>query len=383
MNNSSQYVRRKYHLIIIAFITVILPPAYPGTGQIIHKRIEPLRTDNRPVIDGSQEDECWLNAPVAKDFCQYEPVNLGTTDFRTEVKIVYDNSAIYFLAIMNDDSPDSIYTNLSPRDAFGSAMADHFVVNLSPFRDGKNAYEFWLSAAGVQSDLKMIPDGTDNSWNGVWKAACRITEEGWIAEFEIPYTDIRFTKADSQLWGINFWRSVRRRAQWDSWNPVNKETGNELIEMGELCNLRDIKPPLRLSFTPYISSYLLKEPEIEKTGYSFNGGMDLKYGINESFTLDMTLVPDFGQVQSDDKVLNLSPYETYYGEQRPFFTEGTELLSKLGIFYTRRVGAEPSGHNSAEEQLQDGETLTGNPDETRLINATKITGRTAKGTGLG
>jgi hypothetical protein len=231
-------------------------------------------------------------------------------------------------------------------------------------------------------DVKTFSTGQDISWDAVWKSSVKITEEGWIAEMEIPYSALRFPKTDTQLWGINFFREIRRIREISSWNYVNKEVDGELNQAGELSGIENIKPPLRLSFEPYLSTSVLKEPSQDQWDFKFSGGMDLKYGINESFTLDMTLIPDFSQVPSDDQVVNLGPFETYYSEKRQFFTEGVELFSRGDIFYSRRIGSEPRGYDAVESEFDEAD-IVDNPEQTQLVNATKISGRNSKGTGLG
>jgi hypothetical protein len=179
------------------------------------------------------------------------------------------------------------------------------------------------------------------------------------------------------------WRNFFRRQEYSTWTYVDNTTQDIFRFYGELTGIRDIKPPVRLSFSPYITGYLDKNPDQNKWSYFIRGGLDLKYGINESYTLDMMLIPDFGQVQSDDVILNLTPFEIRYDEKRQFFTEGTELFDKCEIFYTRRVGSSPKNYNAAYDSLRVNEEITQNPEETRIINATKISGRNPNGFGTG
>jgi len=186
-----------------------------------------------------------------------------------------------------------------------------------------------------------------------------------------------------QEWGINCQREIRRFREVNSWNLVDSKVSGYVNQCGLLEGIRDIRPPLRLSVTPYVSGYLQNSPGNNDYDFSYNYGADLKYGINQSFTLDMTLIPDFGQVRSDDIVYNFSPFEIRYAERRQFFTEGTELFNKGNIFYTRRVGSQPKGHDQVDDHLDSNEVVSENPAETRLINASKISGRTNKGLGIG
>lgn len=351
-------------------------------GQETRKQAEAYRTSAVPTIDGVLDEAEWKNSIPADEFFQYDPYNGPPASNKTEVRIMYDDKALYIGAMMYDNSPDSILTELGFRDAH-NLNADYVSINLNTYNDGLNVVTFGVTASGVQFDQKEINDDDDRSWNAVWLSKVSINEQGWVAEIKIPYSAIRFPESDDQTWGFNIWRSVRRKREMSSWNFVDKKIEGKNRQSGELINLRNIKPPLRLSFTPYVSGYLEKQADAENWDYSLNYGMDLKYGINESFTLDMTLIPDFGQVQSDDEIFNLSPFEVYYEERRPFFTEGTELFEKGDIFYSRRVGSLPDGYSSVEDSLNEGEFVNDNPNKTKLINATKISGRTNKGLGIG
>lgn len=347
------------------------------------KVLEIVKVKESPKIDGLLNESVWQNAAVAKDFFQYAPYNGKKPSLPTEIKIIYDNHAIYIAAILSDNQPDSILKDLSTRDSFDEANADLFAVSINTFNDGINAVNFMVSAAGVQSDAKVAGNEDDANWDAVWESAVKITENGWIAEIKIPYSALRFSKEKNQTWGIHLFRNIRRYREWSTWNFVDINVRGFTNQMGELSGINDIEPPLRLSVTPYVSTYLENDAEGNIWNSDFNAGMDLKWGINQSFTLDMILIPDFGQVQSDDEVLNLSPFEVRYDEQRQYFTEGTELFNKGNIFYSRRIGGSPKGSDEVYDNLGADEEVTRNPAETKLINATKISGRTSSGLGVG
>ena len=351
-------------------------------GQVQRKQVAAYPVQTRIQIDGLLDEAAWQQAPVAGDFVQFEPYNGAAPTEITEVKILYDDAAIYIGAIMYDSAPDSILTELGFRDA-DNLNADYIIFSLSPYNDGLNASAFGVTASGVQLDARIYNDDDDEDWDAVWVSHVRHTDSGWTAEVKIPYSALRFPENDAQIWGFNAERSIRRKREIDTWNFIDKNIQGRLKQAGEITHLYNIRPPLRLSLTPYVSAYLEKLANDPSWGYSFNYGIDLKYGINESFTLDMTLIPDFGQVQSDDQIFNLSPFEVYYQERRPFFTEGTELFGKGNIFYSRRVGDVPDGYAAVYDSLQPGEMVTENPAKTRLLNATKISGRTGKGLGIG
>ncbi|HDZ40068.1 MAG TPA: hypothetical protein ENH59_00070 [Bacteroidetes bacterium] len=360
-------------------------------AQVLYekKTLEAVRATEPPVIDGIIDEQVWQTSNIAGDFIQYSPYGGQPSKLDTEVRFLFDDEAVYIAAMMYDTSPDSIYRNLGQRDNDRDLNADFFYVDISTFNDGLNGETFKISASGVQSDMKARSSGErrdrrhgDSSWDAVWYSSVRINETGWVTEVKIPFSALRFPSNQVQTWGVNFWREIRRYREISSWNYVDREAGSTFNHLGEVSRLSDIVPPVRFSFTPYVSGYIEKyngqEPD-----YTANGGVDIKYGINESFTLDATLIPDFGQVQSDDMVLNLTPYEVKYNERRPFFMEGTELFNRGDIFYSRRIGSMPRYHNNAADSLEDNEILSNNPQESSLINASKISGRTKSGLGIG
>ncbi|MDD4603847.1 MAG: DUF5916 domain-containing protein [Bacteroidales bacterium] len=335
-------------------------------------------------IDGVLDESVWATAPVADNFLQRAPYNGKAATYSTQVRLLYNNSGLYVGAQMDDPHPDSIPAQLGLRDN-SDLNADYFILVLSPFNDGINAFCFLVYISDVQVDFK-IPgaDGNDDySWDAVWQSKAKKNEHGWTVEMKIPYSAIRFPKKPVQEWGLNFQRSFRRARETDTWNFVDAKVSGFTNQCGLLHGIQDITPPLRLSLTPYVSGYLENSAGSSSYEFSYNYGADLKYGINQSFTLDMTLIPDFGQVRSDDKIYNFSPFEIQYDERRQFFTEGTELFNKGGIFYSRRVGNEPKGYSKAYNDLQKNEMVTDNPSQTKLVNATKISGRTTKGLGIG
>jgi hypothetical protein len=366
------------------FIILICLNALPVFAQHQKKSINATRITEAPKIDGKLDEAVWQNLPVATDFTQTIPYNGRPGTQKTVVKIVYDDEAIYFGAMLYDSSPDSILTGLGRRDAFDDEItADLFIVELNPYNDDQMLSAFKLSASGVQIDEKVTYGNWDKSWDAVWYSNVSIVDSGWIAEVKIPYSALRLPSKNVQTWGLHLWRCLKRKEEWTSWNFVNEKEESTVHQVGQLTGIEDVKPPVRLSFTPYFSTYWLHDDEKNASSYSFKGGLDLKYGINESFTLDMMLIPDFGQVQSDDPVLNLSTVETYYNERRGFFTEGTELFNKAGIFYSRRIGAQPTDYWNVYSGLNEQEEVVENPSETQILNATKVSGRTNKGLGIG
>jgi hypothetical protein len=347
------------------------------------KNIVAVRISVPPKIDGHPDEEFWKTAPVAGNFVEYSPRSGTLPPLQTMIKFAYDDVALYILAVMYDSRPDSICHELGRRDQVESLNTDYISFDILPYNDGLNMYEFKVTPANLQNDCKYSAMGTDITWDAVWESAALITDSAWITEVRIPYSALRFPKVENQVWGINMWRNIHRSHEYSTWSWVDNKSQDIFRYYGTLTGISRIKPPVRLSFAPYVSGYLEKSPDNKNWSWLLRGGLDLRYGINESYTLDMMLIPDFGQVQSDDQVLNLTPFEIRYDEKRQFFTEGTELFNKCEIFYTRRVGSMPKNYDKAYAVLDSTEKVIKNPEQTRIINATKISGRNAKGFGIG
>ncbi|MXV14781.1 DUF5916 domain-containing protein [Hufsiella ginkgonis] len=357
-------------------------------GQVASKKMKAVRTDIAPDIDGDITDDVWKKADVAVDFIELRPKPglHEDRDHRTEVRLLYDNTAVYVSARMYEKTIDSVARELVSRDNTGNS--DFIGIILDTYQDKINGSGFFVTAAGVQFDAKYSLGGNeDEAWNAVWFSKVKVDAQGWTAELKIPYSALRFSKKDVQNWGLNLIRMRRFSQKQLFWNPLDPLKNGLMNQEGTLEGIENIDPPVRLSFSPYISSYVNHYPyniaDVKNTTGSFNGGMDVKYGINDAFTLDMTLVPDFGQVQSDNRVLNLTPFEIQFNENRSFFTEGTELFSKGDLFYSRRVGGTPVNYYDVQGSLRAGEHIVRNPSESRLVNATKVSGRTTKGLGIG
>lgn len=350
-------------------------------SQVPKKILPATRIDTELKIDGFLNEASWQNVPVAKDFVMFSPGsgNPEPIDQKTEVKVLYSNEAIYIGAILYDSSPDSILKQLTPRDSY-SQNNDWFGFFINPYNDGQSDFNFWVTAAGVQADSRTTSSGDDFSWNTVWKSAIQITDKGWMVEIEIPYMSLRFPEVPTSDWGLNMMRNIRRNRTEYSWNFLDRNSGFALeYQSGILKGMKDIQPPTRLSLNPYFSSYA--DDYDGNTNYDLNAGLDLKYGINEAFTLDMTLIPDFGQVAFDPQFLNLSPFENRFDENRPFFTEGTDLFQKGDLFYSRRIGGSP--RNITGVDLTGNDSVDIRQEYTQLLNATKISGRTKNNLGIG
>jgi Domain of unknown function (DUF5916)/Carbohydrate family 9 binding domain-like len=352
------------------------------------KSISATKINQSVKIDGNLDDAIWQNMEPVTDFITSTP-NFGkVSTHKTLVKIAYDNSAVYVGAYLYDN-PNDIRKQFTQRDLIDRQDVDIFVVGFDTYHDRQNAFIFRVTAAGVQADAKESRGGEvfDRTWDAVWESQVSIKADGWVAEIKIPFSAIRFSKNKIQDWGINFARFVRRENENSIWNPEDPKINGDINQWGDWVGLKDITPPLRLSFQPYISGGARISPTAkgDVTEILKSGGMDVKYGINESFTLDMTLIPDFAQVQSDNTLLNLTPFEVKFDDYRPFFTEGTELFNKAGLFYSRRVGAAPGGTAGVLRKYGNNPAykIDKNPGITRLYNATKFSGRNKNNLGIG
>lgn len=369
-------------LFLFSFLCFTRLNAQSQPRQLAAKRI-----DATIKIDGVLDEPVWKETTPAADFIEWRP-NPGAKEdptAKTEVYIVYDNTSIYIAGYCHERTKDSINKELVGRDVIGSN--DYVGVIFDTYYDKINGFGFYVTPLGEQFDARYSStNGEDGSWNAVWSSESRIHPDGWTFEMRIPYSALRFSNLDKQTWGLNITRNRKQIGRQYMWNPVDPKINGFMNQSGEWTGIEKIESPVRLSLSPYLSTYLNHYPNngnAKDLTSSINGGMDVKYGISEAFTLDMTLIPDFGQVQSDNQVLNLTPFEVEYNENRAFFTEGTELFNKGDLFYSRRIGGMPLRYGEVSDRLLPGETLVKNPRESKLVNATKVSGRTSKGLGLG
>lgn len=349
-------------------------------AQQSKKMINSLRIHSPVQIDGKLDEPFWNEISATDSFIQYEPYNGKPSAFKTEVKFGYSDYALYVGAILYDNCPDSIMNQMGLRDQIG--QTDFFGISVDPFNDYQSAYTFIVTPANIQFDARET-DEEDLSWDAVWISEVTIFEKGWMVEMEIPYSALRFPQKTEHVWGLNIVRNVQRSREKSFWNFVDAKINGYVKQSGELVGLNSIDAPVRLSVMPYVSAYVFKKTDGTPFDYSLKGGMDLKYGINESYTLDMMLIPDFGQVESDDKINNITAFETFYEEKRPFFTEGTELFQKGEIFYSRRIGSINPFYLEKDYELLANEKVDELPGEAPLINVTKITGKGKKGLSIG
>lgn len=353
-----------------------------------------LKINGSIKIDGNLDEASWKEAAPADSFILNSPQFGVPASQRSIVRILYNDQAIYVGAYLYDD-PKLIRKQLTSRDGEQRNDVDYFSVFFDTYNDDQNGFQFLVTSRNVQSDGRLLPNlnsqfgpPSDYTWDAVWESRVQMRDDGWTVEMKIPYSALRFSKKDIQEWGINFQRYSRRNNESSFWNKIDPNQNGFVNQFGNVKGIKNILPPLRLSFLPYVTAGTRVVPYAtgeKKTDFLRNGGMDVKYGINESFTLDATLIPDFGQVISDNVVLNLSPFEVQFQENRPFFTEGIELFNKAGLFYSRRVGNTPGGYNTVRNMVSSNPNLSiiSNPGITQLYNASKFSGRNKKKLGIG
>ncbi len=363
----------KISYVSIVFLLLISISSF---GQ--RKTLFTSRTAEKIAIDGQLTEDSWATAEAATDFIMYNPDNGKEINpkKKTAVKVLYDDDAIYVGAVLFDDEPSKMLKEMTQRDKFGSA--EHFGVYINGYNDGQQDFQFYVSSAGVQMDcVATEANGEDYSWDAIWESSVKITDFGWVVEMRIPYAALRFSNAQKQTWGMNFYRELRRDRQQYTWNFIDTKVNGTINQTGILQGIENIKTPTRLFFIPYSSYYYEANKDDSKN--TFKGGLDIKYGISDSFTLDAILIPDFGQTKFDNVELNLGPFEQQFNENRPFFTEGTDLFNKGGLLYSRRIGGSPSTFLTSS----DPDVVVDNPTTVDLLNAIKISGRTKGGLGIG
>ena len=350
------------------------------------------RFDSPPKIDGIIDDKQWKDLNAATDFERWMPTN-GLSEregYENYVYMGYDDNAVYIAAKFNDPNPSLIAKEFSQRDNIWDVNADSFFLNINTNDNHVSDQGFQITSAGTLGDSFTSGEFSDKDWNfdTVFEGQVTIDDNGWNLEMRIPYSALRFPSKKIQSWGIQFARIMKEFGELYTWNYVDQKTANYRESLGLLTGIKDISPPTRLFFYPYAQSSVdLNKNSKPLIGYS--AGMDLKYGINNSFTLDATLIPDFGQVAFDEEELNLSPFEQKFYENRAFFTEGAALFKKAdnrgyrggNFFYSRRIGEDISFDE--EEILNKNEEISSYDRKADLLNSIKLTGTTNSGLSIG
>ncbi len=368
------------------------PPSNPF-GRIYPPRIYNTvkLTGTPPVIDGRLDDPAWKEGEWAGDYIQQIPTEGAKPSQPTEIKILYDEKNVY-VAIRAYDNPRLIHRYGTRRDKVEDS-GDIVGVCFDSYNDKRTGFEFDLSAGGGKTDLLLANDGWDTTWDAVWYGKTGMEENAWTAEFQIPLNQLRYGSQDEQVWGLHAWRWIDRNQEEDQWNLIPRQSTGRMYNLGELHGVRGLKRFRHIELLPHVVSKLTSDPEVAGDPYH-NGlqgaasvGLDAKIGITSNFTLDATVNPDFGQVEADPSVMNLTTYETFYPEKRPFFLEGKSImkfnLAQEGnggdmLFYSRRIGGAPA----FSPALGEGEFMRF-PEATSILDAVKITGKTNGGLSLG
>jgi hypothetical protein len=336
-----------------------------------------VRVERAPVLDGRDDDAVWQSAPLIDGFRQFAPAEDAPTNFRTTTRVVYDAKNIYVFVRAYDPRPDSIVSLLSRRDV--RTNSDQIKILFDSYYDHRTGVELMVNPAGVQRDAMMHSDVVeDMSWDGVWDVKTRIDSLGWTAEFRVPFSQLRFNKADEHTFGFGVWRDIARINQRDSW-PVYRGSRATLVsQLGSLTGLQGIGGGHRVELMPYsvTKNVTQRAGTGWETAQKLTAGADLRVGLGSAMTISATANPDFGQVEADPALLNLSAFEVRFDERRPFFLEGNGLFrcggSCEGLFYSRRIGRSPQLRSAA-----------GDPAFTTILGATRVTGRIGRGVSLG
>lgn len=372
----------------VYLIAILLAPAFSLFGEESPEISRPEITATRinphaPNIDGDLSDPIWKNHDfdLAQDFLQMQPDEGDAATESTLVAIAYDDEALYIAFWCYDNEPDKIIRRLVRRDR--GSDSDAVVVRIDPYHDHQSGYKFDLYSAGVLVDSKLYNDThSDRSWDAIWEGATKAQPWGWSAEYKIPFSCIRFSEGDDQTWGLSVSRYIARKQESDWWAFSPSTEGGMVSTFGHLNGLKGIQPARHLEILPFAVTNLNTEPKhsgnTDGRDFLGNMGVDAKYALSSDLILDATINPDFGQVELDRPVLNLSSFETFYEEKRPFFLEGANLFNTpFDLFYSRRIGRPPQG-----EPDEDFLYYTDRPKATTILGAGKITGKLDSKTSL-
>lgn len=364
--------------------------------KAVDYRLEAHRVKKQAIsVDGILDETAWGTAQVATNFTQHTPDTGKPATERTEVWFLYDDNYLYIGARMYDSNPNQIAATLFRRD--GNEYSDWFLVGIDSYNDNRTAFVFGVNPRGVRKDYLIYNDNQDDmSWDAVWEASSSIDDVGWTAELRIPLSQLRYNGEIGEMksWGINFSREIARIGESSFWAPTLPDDSGIVSHFGRVSNLRELPEKNRLEVLPYLSSQLDRTPGNEQNPFykqydpSLNLGGDIKYGINSNMTLTATVNPDFGQVEVDPAVVNLSAFETFYPERRPFFLEGSEIFNfgfssniDIGdtprLFYSRRIGRAPQGSVPGNPEFTD------RPSQTPIAGAVKLSGKSSDGWSVG
>ena len=362
--------------------------------SIINQVTKPVRIYNttrlttaKPTIDGKLDDDCWQTGEWTGDFTQLLPKEGAKPSQKTDLKILYDDKNIYVAIRAFDTEPQKISRKAGRKDEF---IGDIVGVNFDSYHDHRTGFEFSVTAAGQKIDLILTnPMNGDMNWNAVWYVKTGLEDSAWVAEYEITLSQLRYSSDQEQVWGMHAWRWIDRLSEESDWEVQTMTGPGMLYTFGEIHGIKDLPKSRRIEIMPYASGKLKTFEKVPRNPFADKGrsvmgnfGLDAKIGLSSNFTADLTVNPDFGQVESDPSVMNLTAFETFYEEKRPFFLEGENIfkfeLGDANLFYSRRIGHAPVykvglGYN---EYLK-------YPDNTSILSAVKISGKSSKGLAVG
>ena len=373
--------------ILVARIGTTSAASAPGDVRPDEKRVYTTsRTAVAPTIDGRLDDDAWREAPWADGFLQQIPRQGEAPSQPTAFSILYDDTFLYVAIRAFDDDPAQIERRGGRRDEI---VGDVVGIAFDSYHDLRTAYEFNLTAAGTKIDLMHKPPKVwDTTWDAVWDGAVGMEDSAWVAEMRIPFSQLRFGSEDEQVWGLHLWRWIHRFEEESQFNLIPSDAAVMVPYFGELHGISGLRPPLRLELLPYVTARGSTSQPIDGDPFAdgrdaFAGaGLDAKIGLSSAFTMDLTINPDFGQVEADPSTINLTAFETFYEEKRPFFLEGSNLFAYEfegeEIFYSRRIGSAPR-----YTPASDATRYVRMPDATTILAAAKVTGKTAGGLSVG
>ncbi len=346
----------------------------------------PALAARAPQIDGRADDDIWKSLAPISEFRQFDPAEDADPSLRTETRIAYDAHNLYVLVRAFDTHPDSILSVLQRRD--GMSLADDIIIGIDSYNDKRTGYFFRLTAAGTMADGYVFNDGEEDwGWNAVWEGASRVDSLGWIAEYRIPLSQLRYVPRDENTFGVLVTRRVARRGERMAWPTFRRSKAGNVSQWADVSGFSGLAAPRRAELVPYSVARYGYKPLGDGTPRNAAGtqvGADLKVGLTSNVTLDGAINPDFGQVEADPGVLNLSAFEQFYAERRPFFLEGSGIFrydidcndgACTGLFYSRRIGRSP--------QLRGAYGDAASPQQTNILGAAKVTGRLGNGLSIG
>lgn len=378
-------------LLAISWLPINLAGQKPDTVPA-NVPAQPVYTTSRlvtakPLIDGKLDDDCWQKGTWAGDYNQFIPNEGAKPTYPTEFNIQYDDKNLYIAFRAYDGEPDKIVRMAGVRDEI---VGDLVGLTFDSYRDYRTGFEFTISAWGQKVDLVLFnPMNWDFNWNAVWKGKVGLEDSAWVAEMEVPLSQLRYSNKDEQVWGLHTWRWISRLSEESNWEKQSKTGPGMLYNFGEFKGISGLKPSRRLEIMPFTLGELKTMREIPGNPFTTNGrlwkgnaGLDAKIGVSSNFTIDLTVNPDFGQVESDPSVMNLTAFETFYDEKRPFFLEGLTIFDydfdEQNLFYSRRIGHAPS-----RKVYPGQDSFVDSPDKTSILSAVKFSGTTSKGLSVG